>query len=92
MPELESNSNDYIEVYERYGDCDCKFMEYSHGYFTFVGITPLKDLVLCIVVKNVPNDFTFTVATIFKLSDLPFSEVLVYNPDNEVVAQYKGVN
>ena len=79
---------DYLEVYERYGDCPMMFSEYSHGILSFVGLTPLKEAALLAIVPDPPSDFTFDNATRFRLGDLPFSEVLVYNPDSEIIERY----
>ena len=84
-------TRDELEVYERYGDSQVVFIEYSHGILTFAGLSPLKELALMVVIKDIPHDFTFSRDTWFELGQLPFSEVLVYNPDGELIKIYKGL-
>ncbi len=78
------------EAHEKYGDCKLIFYEYTHGIFSFAGLNEMKTLALCVVVDNIPYDFSVNRDDTFTLADLSFSELLVYNPDNELVERYTG--
>ncbi len=87
---MEDYNRTVTEACEKYGSIRLIFSNYVHGIFTFVGINEMKTLVLCVVVDNYPDDFVVQRDSQYQLSNLPFKEVLVYNPDNELVERYEG--
>lgn len=83
--------NDYNkpidEAFEKYGDCRVIFDDMLHGICTFMGFNQMKTLALCVVIDPLPSDYHVQHKQ-YKVCDLPFTEILVYNPDNELVERY----